>query len=162
MVDQTPINRFSGYTWEKVSHDNQDAENQQMSGFKQLLGDVAELAELQARLIVNDVRKSTVATIQPTVFVIVSTTLLLGAIPILLFGISSLLVEELQWEPHVAQLSCAGGALLVAMGLGALAIKKFKQCTNPLQRSLSELEKNFETLRVMLGKTSQPTADHQL
>lgn len=162
MVDQTPINRLHGYSWENDSQKNQHSENHQMSGFMQLLGDVAELAELQARLIVNDVRKSTVATIQPTVFVVVSTTLLLGAIPILLFGISSLLVEKLQWQPHVAQLSCAGGALLVALGLGALAIKKFKQCTNPLQRSLSELEKNFETMRVMLGKTSQSAPDHQI
>jgi hypothetical protein len=155
MFEQTPINRLNGMNWEHNTQSDRDHENREMNGVKQLLADVTELGELQARLIADDVRKSLTSTIKPTVFVGLCVALLIGTIPIMLLGLASLLVDKLHWTPPIAQLTCGGVALIIALGLGALAVKKFKQCASPLQRSLNELEKNLETLRDMLGKRSE-------
>ncbi|MDZ4656978.1 MAG: phage holin family protein [Bythopirellula sp.] len=158
MFEQTPINRLNGKSWELPSDINHDQAKHDRGGVKQLLADVTELAELQTRLMADDVRSSLAATVKPTLFVVVSIALLIGTVPVLLFAVANLLVDQQQWSPHMAQFTCAAVALLIAVSLGSLALQKFKQCASPLQRSLDELEKNMDTLREMLvGKEEANT-----
>ncbi len=162
MVEQAPLNRLHGFQGENGSPSDHDQENHEMSRFKRLLADITELAELQTHLAADDIRATFAATVRPLVLAVLAMVLLLGTLPVLLFGISSLLVEELEWLPYVAQLTCASTALVLAGGIGVLAVIKFKQCANPLQRSLHEFEKNLGTLRLMLGTQGQPTSDQQI
>ncbi len=161
MFEQTPINRLNGKSWELHSDFNRDQAEHEMGGVKQLLVDVTELAELQTRLMADDVRSSLAGTIKPTLFVVLSIALLIGTVPVFLLAVANLLVDQQQWSPYVAQFVCAGVALLVAVVLGSLALQKFKQCASPLQRSLSELEKNMDTLREMLVGKATPNENGQ-
>lgn len=150
MFDQTPINRLNGKRWGPHLGINGDQSQHEMGGIKQLLADVTELVELQARLTADDVRSTLAATVKPTLFVAIGIALLLGTVPVLLLALANVLVAQLQWSPAMAQFTCAGVALLLAISLGALAWQQFKRCASPLQRSLHEMEKNLETLREML------------
>lgn len=150
MFDQTPINRLNGTSWGPHSENKRDHAQHETGRVKQLLADVAELVELQTRLMADDVRTSLAATIKPTMLVVIGIALLIGTVPVLLLALANLLVDQQQWSLPLAQFTCAGVTLLLAVSLGRLALQQVKRCASPLQRSLNELEKNLETLREML------------
>lgn len=159
MFEQTPINRLNGKSWELQSDINRDQAEHEMGGVKQLLADVSELAELQTRLMADDMRSAVAGTVKPTVFVVLSIALLIGTMPVLLLAAANLLVDQQQWSPHMAQFVSAGVALALAAILGSLALRKFKRCASPLQRSFNELEKNLDTLREMLVGKEQANSN---
>jgi hypothetical protein len=145
MYDQTPVNRINGLNW--TQHEEEQAETGRI---RQLVADITELAELQARLIAGDIRLTAASMVKPLLFMVMAVVLLLGMTPVLILAVANVLVEQQQWSPSMAQFACVGAAFLVAAGLGTLAFFKLKELASPLQRSLSELEKNLDKLRQML------------
>lgn len=151
MFDQTPINRLNGIPWSPSNHPA-NRQPSEISGIKQLLADITELAELQIRLMAGDARATVKGTIAPVVFTLIGGSLLLAALPVLILSIASFLAARLAWPLEVAQLVSAGGAIFLGIVFGLVAINKLKHCVDPLARSLTELEKNMVTLRHMLAE----------
>jgi hypothetical protein len=129
-----------------------------MGGVRQLLADIIELVELQGRLMVDDVRNSLTAVVKPSLLTLCSAVVLLGTLPVILLAVANTLVSELQWTQHAAQFTCGGIAVLLATGLIVWARQLFKKCAIPLQQSMSELEKNLDTLREMLVNRDRRSA----
>jgi hypothetical protein len=160
MFDQTPLNRLDGLNWShrKSDVDEHKSEN---GGVRQLVADIAELVELQGRLMVDDVRSSLTAVVKLSLLTLCSAAIFLGTIPVILLAAANVLVSELQWSQHAAQFACGGTALLLVAVLLVWAYQLFKKCEMPLQQSMSELEKNLATLREMLVARDQTSAKSQ-
>jgi hypothetical protein len=150
MFDQTPINRLNGMSWNKPVEGNPVQSQADMNGVRQLLADVTELAELQTRLLADDVRSSLYAFIRPLVYIVGGVVILLATLPVVLLAFANLLVAEAEWPTYAAQFTCAGSALLAAGVLAVLAYRRIQRSAIPLQRSMCEMQKNLETLREML------------
>lgn len=152
MFDQTPLNRLNGINWGGEKH-HTDAHDG--GGVRRLLADISELAELQARLLASDARCLLASLIKPAILGAVGLAILLGTVPILVLAGADALVQQLAWSPPLAKLAAAGVAILVAAGLAGIAVVRIRRCGPPLLSSLSEFEKNMETLREMLtGKNA--------
>lgn len=145
MYDQAPINRIRESDWKHHVKDGQET-----GGVRQLIADITELAELQARLIADDVRLTAVSVATPIILLLVALVITLGLTPVLVLAGANLLVEQVGWSQSISQFVCLGLGLLVVITLGILAVRKLKNLALPLKRSVSELEKNLAKMREML------------
>jgi hypothetical protein len=156
VFNQAQMNRvkaIDGYRIESL-----DDSDDSSGGVRRLLADITELAELQTRLVATDAKCLAASSILPVVLVFTGLVIVLGALPVLLLSVANFLVQRFGWTPAVAQLAAAGSAILIAILLCAIAVRKVKTWGSPLSRSLAELEKNMETLREILsGKSSLGT-----
>jgi uncharacterized membrane protein YqjE len=127
--------------------------------FSELTHDVIELSELQAKLFVLDVKKSSQRTRTCLVLGVVAICFLLGTIPVALMALAQLLVEQLQW-PQSAALGVAAlaGLALAAIAAG-VAWGMIKGGLVSLERSREELSRNMEWLKSTLRSRGQPTTD---
>lgn len=147
MFDKAPVNRLNGYSW---GHNNVDENDLESGGVRRMIADVTELAELQGRLAVNDVKCLVESAIRPLIMGIVAVVIVLATLPVLLFAAANALVDQLDWSPALAQAAVGGVGILIAGILIAIAVKKLNRCGSPLRRSLDELEKNLGILREIL------------
>jgi hypothetical protein len=157
MFDQTTINRLQDLNWNsRVEDDREFKKPDSHHGVRHLLADISELVELQTRLTTNDLKSSLARLIAPMSLLVVAAVVLLGTIPVLLLAIASALVIELQWSSYAAQFASGGLAILTAIMLVLVAILKLKRVAAPMERSVSELGKNIETIRDLLRDNSHP------
>lgn len=122
----------------------------------ELTHDVIELSELQAKLFVLDVKKSSRRTRTCLILAVVGVCLLLGTIPVALFALAQLLVEQLQWSQSAA----LGVATLVGLALAAIAAGTawgiVKSGLVSLQRSREEFGRNIDWLKSTLRTRGRP------
>lgn len=155
MFDQTPLNRLSGMNWGDEQPDNDMSDMHDGRGVRRLLADISELAELQVRLLASDARCLLASLIKPAVLGAVGLAILLGSVPILVLAGADALVQQLAWSRPLAELAAAGVAVLIAVVFVGMAAAGLRRCGPPLRSSLSEFEKNMDTLREMLtGKNA--------
>jgi hypothetical protein len=151
MFDKAPISRFDGFEGYAMPSRDTGGET---GGVRRVIADVAELAELQARLLASDAKCLTRSIYRPVVMGAISVTVLLGTLPILLLACAGFLVENWQWSVVSARLIVAGIAIFIAGILGASAMRAMRACGPPLRNSAGEFEKNMDTLREMLSGKS--------
>ena len=82
------------------------------TSFAGLAHDVIELGELQSQLFVHDVKSTTQKTRTSLLLSVVGACALLGSIPVLLFAVAELFVEQFDWSRS------AGFALAALIGIG--------------------------------------------
>lgn len=151
MFDQTPINRFQNFKWEPGSTDERESmKPESHHGVRDLLADISELVELQARLTTNDFRASLKSAIVPAVLLALAAIVLLGTLPVFLLAVANSIVVELRWPNYAAQFASGGLAILAAIVLVSVAMLRLRKVTMPLEQSVTELSKNFETIRDLL------------
>lgn len=155
MFDQTPINRLEDLNW--TQHFEGDREHKKPDshhGVRHLLADISELVELQTRLTASDLKSSLAGMIAPLILFTVAALVLLGTTPVILLAIASGMVSALQWPSYAAQFASGGLAMVATLVLVSVAILKLKKVAAPMERSVSELGKNFETIRDLLRDNS--------
>lgn len=151
MYNQTPINRLNDLPWSRNTEtDKATKATDSQHGIRHLLADISELVELQAKLTATGLRLSLYGMVAPAILLVLAAILSLGTVPIILLAFANALVIEFQWPSYAAQLASGGLAILVTIALVSLAIFKLKRVTIPMEQSVNELSKNFETIRDLL------------
>lgn len=156
MSDKTPVNRIQDSAWQVPPETDYSAqpENREEKGVRQLMADVVELSELQLQLLASDVKSSFSMAIKPIVWMVVAAIILLGALPVVLLAIASLLESDLVgWSDYIAQ----GAVSLVALVIGAILLKvssrALKRCVDPISRSASEMAETVAQLKNVLNRS---------
>lgn len=161
MFDQTPINRFQNHKWELgPTGETEPMKPDSHHGVRHLLADISELVELQARLTANDLRASLKGMIAPTVLLALAAIVLLGTLPVILLAVANSIVVELQCPNYAAQFASGGLAILVTIVLVSVAVVKLRKVTVPLEQSVNELSKNFETIRDLIRGQMHADREH--
>jgi hypothetical protein len=124
----------------------------------ELTHDVIELTELQAELLKLDVKQSVDKARTTLILSVVGVCVLLGTIPVALFTLAELLVEQLAWSRSAA----FGAATLVGLLLSGIifgvAWGYIKRGLLSLERSREELNRNIAWLKSTLRKRALPHA----
>jgi uncharacterized membrane protein YqjE len=126
--------------------------------FSELTHDVIELTELQGKLFMLDLKKSSQRTRTVLILAIVGVCFLLGTIPVALMALAHLLMEQLGWT----QAAALGVATLVGVGLAAIVLVAawaiVKSGLISLHRSREELSRNIEWLKSTLRDREEARA----
>jgi hypothetical protein len=160
MFNQAPINRIKDINWNYSANAGIEPVKPESHAVRQLLADVSELVELQARLTANDIRASITGMIAPMMLLAIAAIVLLGMIPVIFLAIANVLVILLDWPSYAAQFASGGLAFLAAFIMSLVAITKLKQVASPMQQSVNELSKNLETMRELLRGKVQPDREY--
>ena len=123
--------------------------------------DCTTLAELQAKLAVEDLKASIGQAIWPAVAFGVGAVLALASLPVLLLGLGELLVQFADWPRAYAFLTIAGiglvlGGLLIFF-LGLRVTSSF----GSFQRSLEELSRNVSWIKTVLAYSGRRPVHQQ-
>lgn len=117
--------------------------------------DIATLAELQAQLAAIDMKESAGRALVPVVLVALALVVMLGSVPILLFGGAALLAPQLginnDWMALGAALLIVGFAALLLFGLiGVVAALRIGPSFSSLKRSQEEFIRNMNWVKTVL------------
>lgn len=126
-----------------------------------LTHDVIELSELQAKLFMLDLKRSSQRTRTCLILAVVSICVLLGTIPVALIALAYLFVEQLEWS-HAAAFAVAtvvGLAITAALAGSAWSIAQSGLVS--LERSRQEFSRNIAWLKTSLRTRGQDTSDQQ-
>jgi uncharacterized membrane protein YqjE len=128
--------------------------------FSDLTHDVIELTELQSKLLVLDIKKSSQRLQSCAILAVIGVCLLLGTFPVALLALSQVFVQQFAWS-QAAALGAATllGLLLTAAAAGA-AWSIFQSGVISLNRSREEFSRNVDWLKSTLKNRGQSTADH--
>ncbi|CAN5868217.1 hypothetical protein BH23PLA1_BH23PLA1_38180 [soil metagenome] len=117
--------------------------------------DFATLAELQAKLAAIDLKEATGRALFPTILVAIALVVMLGCVPILLFGVAALIAPQLgiadDWMALGAALLIVGFAALLLFGIiGAVAAMRIGPSFSIMRRSQEELVRNLSWIKTVL------------
>jgi Putative Actinobacterial Holin-X, holin superfamily III len=120
-----------------------------------LTHDVIELTELQAQLFLLDLKKSSQKTRTCVILAIIGVCLLLASLPVALFALAELLVEQLEWSPSAGLgVATLVGLLLSAIFAGA-AYSIVRSGLVSLERSRDEFNRNIAWIKSTLRNRGQ-------
>lgn len=122
-----------------------------------LVGDIASLVELQARLLVLDAKESVQRTVTPVVLAAIGGAVLMGSIPVLFLAIAAGLVILGLGLAAALFVSFLIGAVIGVIAL-AIAWYLLRSSVITFQRSRNELAQNVQWIKDTLkqsGRASQ-------
>jgi hypothetical protein len=131
------------------------------ASFAGLTHDIIELGELQAQLLVCDVKKTSQNVRTSLVLFIIGIGVLLGCIPIVLISLAELLMWLWEWPPPAAYAVAALVGLLCCATLLGLGYTKIKTGFEALNRSRDELNRNIAWLKSTLRDRGQSRPEVQ-
>ena len=158
MADQASLNLNGG----KRVRVNSPLTDGVFGNLAELAGDMTTLAELQAKLVVVDLKASASRAVLPAALVGAGVVFLLAALPVALIGASELLADALGLTHRgwayliVAAVAAALTVVLVLIGLPRLS-KSFDNLT----RSREELERNLAWVKTVLANSGRPPSHHR-
>lgn len=119
-----------------------------------LASDLLSLTELQAKLALLDLRESTAQAVVPAATLAGAGCLALGAIPVLLLGLSGALAEAASISSMSAMLIVALAAIAIA-GIGVwIGYNQVKDSLKVLNRSREEFEANLRWIKKAIQQSS--------
>jgi len=127
-----------------------------VTSFSELAHDVIELGELQAQLFGHDIKSTTQKTRSSLLLSVIGLCVLLGTIPVILFALAELVVEQLHWPRSAGFAVAAAVGIAVSAGILIAAWKRLSAGLNSMQRSRDELSRNIAWLKSSLR--SQPAS----
>jgi hypothetical protein len=123
-----------------------------------LTHDVIELSELQTRLLLLDIKKSTQRTRTCLILAVVAACLLLGSIPVALYALARVFVEFLEWPESASFGLAALIGLVIAAIIGGAAYAIVKSGLFSLDRSREEFSRNIAWIKMTLKDRGQMRA----
>ena len=132
-----------------------DEEPNVATSFSGLAHDVIELSELQAQLFVHDVKSTGQKTRTSLVLGVVGACVLLGSVPVLLFALAELFVEQFGWTRSAGFAVSAVIGIAASAGFLAAAWNRLSVGLKSMQRSRDEFNRNIAWIKSSLR--SQPT-----
>ena len=136
-----------------------DEEPNVATSFSGLAHDVIELGELQAQLFVHDVKSTTQKTRTSLLLGVVGACVLLGSVPVLLFALAELFVEQFGWTRSAGFAVAAVIGIAASAGILAAAWNRLSVGLNSMQRSRDELSRNIAWIKSSLRSQSSPKPD---
>ena len=127
------------------------------ASFSSLAHDTIELAELQAQLLVLDVKTATLEARTSLVLLVVAACLLLGCIPVALFALAELSVAQFEWSRPAAFTVAAIVGLALSGAAVATAWSRLQIGLQSLKRSREELQRNLTWIKSNLKRTKTHT-----
>ncbi len=116
--------------------------------------DLLELTELQARLFKADAQSVFRRSLGAIAMAVIGCSLLLGSIPIVVFGLASATAYYWQMEEWMAQLAVGGGLALLSLMLIAGSYRNLSKSTLQFHRSTAEFSKNMEWTKDVIRSVS--------
>lgn len=124
-------------------------------GGAQIIIELATLADLQAKLAMLDFRESVRAARLPLIVTAASCVLMIGGVPVALFGTAAIVTTRLGVDPDTSLLLTAAVALGVAvMGIGTGWVW-LRRSSIGFVRSSEELRRNIAWARALLHGPGQ-------
>jgi hypothetical protein len=136
-----------------------DEEPNVATSFSGLAHDVIELGELQAQLFVHDVKSTTQKTRASLLLSVVGACVLLGSVPVLLFALAELFVEQFGWTRSAGFAVAAMIGIAASAGFLAAAWNRLSVGLNSMQRSRDELNRNITWIKSSLRSHSSTKPD---
>ncbi|HVT30403.1 MAG TPA: phage holin family protein [Lacipirellulaceae bacterium] len=131
------------------------------ASFSELAHDVIELAELQAQLMVLDVKSATRKTRTSLILAVTAFCILLGSIPVALYTLAQLFVVWFNW-PQWAGLGLSTiVGLVISACIGGGAWLRFKSGPGTMERSREELSRNIAWIKSSLRNQPKAVADRE-
>lgn len=118
--------------------------------------DVLTLGELQTQLFLMDAKATGRGILLPTLLAGAGLVLFLGAVPVLLFGIAYILVDQAGFSEWSAFLLTFLAAVVVTAGLLLAAWALYRRSTWPLRRSQDEFTRNVRWVLDVLKRKRSP------
>jgi len=131
-----------------------DEEPNVATSFSGLAHDVIELGELQAQLLVHDVKSTGQKTRTSLILAVVGACVLLGSVPVVLFALAELFVEQFGWTESAGFAVSALIGIAVSAGILAAAWNRLSAGLSSMQRSRDEFSRNIAWIKSSLR--SQP------
>ncbi|HEY1068843.1 MAG TPA: phage holin family protein [Pirellulales bacterium] len=122
------------------------------SYFTDLAYDLITLTELQARLLLIDVREALTRSALTIVGLTAMAALALASVPVVLFGLAELIVEWAAWSRPAAYLTVGGVTLILALAVGAWTARRLSRIAIVFSRTSQELQDNLEFVKSLLEK----------
>lgn len=119
-----------------------------------VIGDVLELAELQARLAKTDAVEAANRAAKPLALIVIGGSTAVAGLPVITFGMASLIDETTVLNAWQSQLLTGGVVTLVALLVVYLAIRRLLNASQQFKRSAEELAKNMAWAKAVVR--SQP------
>jgi len=136
-----------------------DEEPNVATSFSGLAHDVIELGELQAQLLVHDVKSTTQKTRTSMLLGVVGACVLLGSVPVLLFALAELFVERFGWARSASFAVAAVVGIVASAGVLAAAWNRLSVGLSSMQRSRDELSRNIAWIKSSLRSQSSTKAE---
>ncbi len=120
-----------------------------------LTHDVIELTELQVKLLTLDIRKSAEKIRLCVIVAIIGICFLLASIPVALFALAEVFIEQLEWSRYAALGASTLVGVLISAVLGGAAYSIAQSGLFTLDRSREELKNNVAWIKTALRNRSQ-------
>ncbi len=127
----------------------------QHSNLTTLARDMLKLLDLQLQMIALDVRQCWQESKVLLAVLISGAVFAVGAIPVLLLGLSTVLSETFQQPVHWMQMGLGGGVMLASLLLIYASIRGLTKAGLALKRSQEEVRKNLEWARQVLNRDEE-------
>ena len=124
-------------------------------------GDVASLAELQAKLAVADLKESAAKAAVPAGITAAGAGLAVGAIPVLIFGFAEMLAASFNWSHGKTLFFTSLVVLLLAGGLLYLGATRITPSFTAFRRSADELARNVSWIKTVLAYSGRSTTNRR-
>ena len=108
-----------------------------------LVGDLLELAELQAKLAKADAVEATQAAVRPAVMLVLGACAAIASLPVITLGLANLLGEASSLSIGQSQLLVGCVVAIAALVVVTVSLRKFRGASLRFRRSADELAKNM-------------------
>ena len=148
MYDQTSINgRTNGQPASRPTTNPSVIAN-----VADVLHDATELAELQMKLFASDAKATLRKSAVSLLVLVAASSLVLGAIPVGLLALAETFARGLHWSRPLALLASAACGLLLAVAIGTIGARGFKNSLTELNNSKSEFRRNLKWMKRTLKR----------
>ena len=122
-----------------------------------LVGDMLELAELQARLAKADAARAMAQATRPIGALIVGACAALASLPVMALGLASLLNALTDLNAWQSQIAVGLATAAVAVGTIAWSLRRMRIAVLEFRRSTDELAKNLAWLQAVVRSGASPS-----
>jgi hypothetical protein len=125
-------------------------------------GDIASLAELQAKLALADLKVSVGQATVPTVLLASGLLVALSTVPVALVGLAYLVAEATGWRTSLAFLATAAAALVLALVVALVGYLGLTKSFGSFSRSKEELTRNVSWIKTVLLHSGRSVAPRRI
>ena len=120
-----------------------------------VLGDLLELAELQAKLAKADALSASAAATRPIGMLVIGICAAIASLPVLTLGLASLLDQQTALNMWQSQLLVGAAVALLASASVYASVQRLRTAGLQFQRSADELAKNVAWVKSVVGTTGR-------
>jgi len=150
MVDQATVRGKPGEGNADGKSNNGSPEGRLVGGIAEFGNDIATLAELQYKLAMFDLSEAIQKALIPLALMVVGALFVLGALPVLLFGVAELIVSAFNIKIGWALLLTSITTIVLAGAVLTICALRIPDALSGFRRSREEFQRNLAWVRTVL------------